>query len=372
MKILAIESATNTASVCIADKDDIISNFTLNTNKTHSETLVPLIDNMLNGIKMDIGEIDYIAITSGPGSYTGLRIGAAAAKAISFSMKLQGKSVPIIPISTLEALAFNYIEEENYICSILDAKAKRVYASLLKRKDDYNFENVLKDDVYKIKDLLDILPKDKKIRFVGDTHILQEEIKENENFISSSKYKNNIEARNIALLSIKKIENKETIDCDEFVPKYMIKSSAEQQSIRNMKEEDLEIVSKIESSSIKTPWKKESFKEALNDKNTMMIVSAAGNKVKGYAVVWLSKEEASLSNIAVDKEFRRLNIGTSLLKYIKNELLKLNIKELYLEVRKSNDAAINLYKKNGFKIVGERKNFYENPREDALLMKLEI
>ena len=122
MKILAIDASGGPVSAAIADESKIIGEYTLNFKMTHSQTLMPAIDKIIKDVGFDIKELDYIACTSGPGSFTGLRIGAATAKGLA-----HGLGIKIVPVPTLTALAYNIFETDKVICPIMDARRRQVY-----------------------------------------------------------------------------------------------------------------------------------------------------------------------------------------------------------------------------------------------------
>ena len=100
MKILAIESSGTTASVAVATQDKVIAQYSVNDKMTHSQTLLPMINEIMNFTKMSVDELDVIGVSAGPGSFTGLRIGSATAKGIALA-----KNIPVVTVPTLEAMA---------------------------------------------------------------------------------------------------------------------------------------------------------------------------------------------------------------------------------------------------------------------------
>lgn len=149
MIILSIDSSTDVATAAIANDEKIIAEFTLNNKKTHSQTLMPLIENMFSLAQMDIKDIDYIACTNGPGSFTGLRIGVCIAKGLA-----HGLNKPIVEVPTLDALAYNVFEYNNLIVPLIDARHNRAYYSFYKRNGnnlerlcDYSTDEV--ENIYK-------------------------------------------------------------------------------------------------------------------------------------------------------------------------------------------------------------------------------
>ncbi len=124
MRVLAIDSSGLTATVAIVEDDTTIAEFTINYKKTHSQTLLPMIDEMVKMVEADLNTIDAIAVAGGPGSFTGLRIGSATAKVWG----LLGK--PLIHIPTADAMAYSIYGCEDIICPIMDARRNQVYTGI--------------------------------------------------------------------------------------------------------------------------------------------------------------------------------------------------------------------------------------------------
>lgn len=135
-----------------------------------------------------------------------------------------------------------------------------------------------------------------------------------------------------------------------------------------LKEEDLEEITRIEKETFSIPWSYDSFKDTIDNENTLYLVARKDKEVAGYAGLWQSLDEGEITNVAVDAKFRRLGIANKLLNILEEKGHERGINAFFLEVRESNEAAIKLYEKQGFKHLGKRKNFYEKPREDALIM----
>lgn len=125
MKILAIDTTGHTASAAIITEDKLIAEFTLNDKLTHSQTILPMVAEICQKSETVLSTVDYIACAAGPGSFTGLRIGAATAKGLAFALQKE-----IVPVPTLDALAYNVFETEKIICPIMDARRNQVYTAL--------------------------------------------------------------------------------------------------------------------------------------------------------------------------------------------------------------------------------------------------
>jgi ribosomal-protein-alanine N-acetyltransferase len=143
--------------------------------------------------------------------------------------------------------------------------------------------------------------------------------------------------------------------------------------IRNMESEDIDNILELENMSFSTPWSKESFiKEIEENKLARYIVAKSNDKIIGYGGMWLILDEAHITNIAVHPEYRGEGIGNKLLNGLVDISKETMIKRMTLEVRKSNDPAINLYKNNDFIEVGIRPGYYSDTNEDAIIMWKEV
>ena len=125
MKILGLDSSGLVASVAIVEDNDLKGEYTVNYKKTHSQTLLPMLDEVAKMIELDLNSIDAIAVSGGPGSFTGLRIGSATAKGLGLAL---GK--PLIHIPTVDALAYNLAGNRDIICPLMDARRNQTYTGL--------------------------------------------------------------------------------------------------------------------------------------------------------------------------------------------------------------------------------------------------
>ena len=125
MKLLALDSSGLVASVAIVSDYALLAEYTVNYKKTHSQTIVPMLDEISDMIDLNLEEVDGIAVASGPGSFTGLRIGSATAKGLGMAL-----NKPIIPVPTLDSLAYNAFATDKVICPMMDARRNQVYTGL--------------------------------------------------------------------------------------------------------------------------------------------------------------------------------------------------------------------------------------------------
>lgn len=125
MKVLALDSSGMAASVAVAEDEKLLAEYTVNYKKTHSQTLLPMLDEIGKMIELDLNTVDAIAVAGGPGSFTGLRIGSATAKGLGLAL-----NKPLVHIPTLEGLAYNLYGTERLICPMMDARRNQVYTGL--------------------------------------------------------------------------------------------------------------------------------------------------------------------------------------------------------------------------------------------------
>ena len=125
MKILGIDSSGLVASVAVVEDDNLLGEFTMNYKKTHSQTLLPMLDTLAKMIELDLNTVDAIAVSGGPGSFTGLRIGSATAKGFGLALEK-----PLIHIPTVDALAYNLCGHRDMVCPLMDARRNQTYTGL--------------------------------------------------------------------------------------------------------------------------------------------------------------------------------------------------------------------------------------------------
>ena len=225
MKIIGIDSSTTVISVALLEDDKLIAEVVLNTQKKHSQRLMPMIDMILNEAGISAKDLDAIAVSSGPGSFTGLRIGITTAKALAWSL-----SKPLVAVSSLDALAANVQCKAQLICPVLNARRKEVYTAIYTMED--NKLRLLSDYMVCTPDeLIEILQqKDGQIVLLGDG---VEEVAE----VFQNKIADRLEilktidrlprASRIAYLGWQKLQKGETEDVMQLTPLYIRPSEAE-------------------------------------------------------------------------------------------------------------------------------------------------
>lgn len=227
MKILGIDASGLSASVAILEDEKLVAEYTINNKLTHSHTLMPMIDEICKMVNLDLATIDAIGVTSGPGSFTGLRISAGTAKGMAL-----GLDIPIVGIPTLDAIANNILYTDYVICPIMDARRNHLYTALYKWED--NLLNKLTDHmVIPVEDIINMLvERDEKVIFMGDgTDVYKEQIiaalGEKAYFAPPSLKLQR--ASTVALLAMEKAKLGETISHRDFEPTYLRPSQAERE-----------------------------------------------------------------------------------------------------------------------------------------------
>ncbi len=228
MKILAIDTSGENCSCSIMDDTKVIADYNLSTGTTHSETLLPMIDEMFRFSHLSLEDMDVLACSIGPGSFTGLRIGISTIKGFALSL-----NKPVVAVPTLLSLAQNVSSFEGLICAVLDAKNDNVYAGIytaksgiLNKQGDYQTGT--------IDDLINTLQElSQKVIFVGDGSIsFKEKIIENlgENAYFAPLHLTHQLSTSVAKIALEKAKNNEFDTADSLMPLYLKKSQAEREA----------------------------------------------------------------------------------------------------------------------------------------------
>ncbi|MDO4616513.1 MAG: tRNA (adenosine(37)-N6)-threonylcarbamoyltransferase complex dimerization subunit type 1 TsaB [Lachnospiraceae bacterium] len=227
MKILAIDSSGMVASVAVWENDLLLAEYTINYKKTHSQTLLPMLDEAAGMIELDLESVDAIAVTKGPGSFTGLRIGAATAKGLGLALKK-----PVIPVATVDALAYNLVYAEGLVCPIMDARRSQVYTGLY-RFHGAEMETLLEQTPMAVAELTEKLNDiGQKVLFLGDgvpvyESLLRERLTVDYAFVPA--HMNRQRAGALAALAALLYKKGEAVTAMEFQPEYLRQSQAERE-----------------------------------------------------------------------------------------------------------------------------------------------
>ena len=226
MIILGIESAALTASVAVVTDDLLTAEYTVNHKITHSQTLLPMLDEIVRMTQTDKRAVDAIAVSAGPGSFTGLRIGAATAKGLGLAL-----NKPLVPVPTLDAAAFNLYGTEALICPVMDARRNQVYNGLYHCAD--HLETVEHSRAIGVPELLEELNRrGERVIFLGDGVPVLREAAERELTVPFSFAPANsgrLRAASVAALGAVLFREGKTVPAEAFAPDYLRKSQAERE-----------------------------------------------------------------------------------------------------------------------------------------------
>ena len=133
VRILALDSSGLVASVALSEDENLIAEYTVQYKKTHSQTLLPMLQEICRMVELDLNTVDAVAVAAGPGSFTGLRIGSATAKGLAFAL-----NKPVVPVPTVDGLAYQMYGAGELVCPIMDARRSQVYTGIYEFVPDQN------------------------------------------------------------------------------------------------------------------------------------------------------------------------------------------------------------------------------------------
>lgn len=238
MKILALDSSGLVASTAIVEDDRLVAEYTIQYKKTHSQTLLPMLDEIRNMIGLDLSTVDAIAVAAGPGSFTGLRIGSATAKGLALAL-----DKPIVPVPTLEGLAYQMYGTDTLVCPIMDARRSQVYTGIYRfEADEQNGNSYQMKVVYpqcaaafnEIAGELNALGE--KVIFLGDgVPVFEERMREvlRVPYSLAPAHRNRQSAACVAVLGSIYYAQGRYVSGAEHAPEYLRLSQAERERLQN-------------------------------------------------------------------------------------------------------------------------------------------
>lgn len=235
--ILAIDTSATPVSCAILQDERILASYFSHTGLTHSQTLMPMVESVLNTARIGVSDLDALAVTAGPGSFTGVRIGVSAIKGLAFADNL-----PCIPVSTLSALARNVqgLPFCGVICCAMDARCKQVYCALFDQQQDGTQQRLTSDEAIAVDTLCERLASyNMPIMFVGDGaqlcfDMLHESIP---NIVLAPLSVRWQSAVGVALEAQDALERGETVSAQELLPTYLRLPQAERELRRRQAEQ---------------------------------------------------------------------------------------------------------------------------------------
>lgn len=227
MKILGLDSSGLVASVAVLEDDNLCAEYTVNFKKTHSQTLLPMLDVISEMIQLDLDTVDGIAVAAGPGSFTGLRIGSATAKGLGLALKK-----PLLAVPTLDALAYNLYDAKDLVCPIMDARRNQVYTGIYSF-EDHQLNVVRESDAMDIHQLIEQLNQmGREVIFLGDgvavyRNVIDEKLQVPYSYAPA--HCNKQRASAVAALGLLYMKEDKIVSAADFQPDYLRKSQAERE-----------------------------------------------------------------------------------------------------------------------------------------------
>jgi tRNA threonylcarbamoyladenosine biosynthesis protein TsaB len=237
MKILALDSSGMVATVALVTEEILLAEYTVNYKKTHSQTLLPMIDEIVKMIELDLSSVDGIAVSAGPGSFTGLRIGSATAKGLGLAL-----NKPLIAVPTLDGLAYNLYGTDKLICPMMDAKRNQVYTGLYEFKGE-EFGVISEQKAVPVEDIVEEINRlGREVIYLGDAVPVYRELLEANttvNYSFAPVHINRQRAGAVGALGLKYYLQNKLESAAEHEPVYLRLSQAEREraeKLRNGKE----------------------------------------------------------------------------------------------------------------------------------------
>lgn len=236
MRILGIESSSLVASAAVVENEVTLAEYTINYKKTHSQTLLPMIDEMMRLLDMEPSAVDAIAVSGGPGSFTGLRIGSATAKGLGLALKK-----PLIHVPTLDAMAYGLFGASGLICPMMDARRQQVYTGIYRFEE--RFEIVMEQSALAVADLAERLNAlGERVIFLGDgVPVYEKQLAETLTvpYCFAPAHVNRQRAASVAALGAVYFAEGKTETAAEHKPDYLRKSQAEREREEKEREGNL-------------------------------------------------------------------------------------------------------------------------------------
>ena len=228
MILLAIESSSLVASIAIMSDDTLLGEYTTNFKKTHSQTLLPMMNELVQMTGISMADVDAIVISGGPGSFTGLRIGAATAKGLGLALEK-----PLVNVPTVDAIAYNLYGTDKLICPMMDARRNQTYTGIYEFVDD-EFKIVVEQCAISVDELIDKINElGREVIFLGDgVPVFKDSLDEKLNVTHSyaPAHMNRQRAGAVAVLGGKYYAGGKYETAAEHEPNYLRQSQAEREA----------------------------------------------------------------------------------------------------------------------------------------------
>ncbi len=231
MKVLAIDSSGLVATVAVVEDNELLAEYTTNYKKTHSQTLLPMLEHVKEMIDLDLNTVDYLAVAAGPGSFTGLRIGSATVKGLGLAL-----NKPVVEVPTLEGLAYNLCGTDHLVCPLMDARRNQVYTGIYEfeaEEHTWQMKTVKEQCAVDVAEIIEECNKlGRPVIFLGDgVPVYEAKIAElcRVPYTFAPAGMNRQRAAAVAALAVKYAGEGKLVSAAEHAPEYLRKSQAERE-----------------------------------------------------------------------------------------------------------------------------------------------
>ncbi|MGN0170373.1 MAG: tRNA (adenosine(37)-N6)-threonylcarbamoyltransferase complex dimerization subunit type 1 TsaB [Lachnospiraceae bacterium] len=235
MKILGLDTSGMVASVAVVEEDILLAEYTINYKKTHSQTLLCMLDEVVKMTELDLNSVDAIAVSAGPGSFTGLRIGSATAKGLGMALKKE-----LVHVPTVDGLAYNMVGARELVCPLMDARRNQVYTGLYRFEQD-RMTTLVEQCAVDIQDIMEEINQRKEaVVFLGDgVPVYRSVIEESCRvpFYFAPAHMNRQRGASVAALGLRYAKEGKTETAAAHRPEYLRQTQAERERNERMSHE---------------------------------------------------------------------------------------------------------------------------------------
>ena len=370
MLVLAFDTALDACSAALVRDDDTLANVSEPLSRGHAERLAPMLREIMSSAGSTFRDLDAIAVTTGPGTFTGVRIGLAMARSLSIALNR-----PAIGISTLEALAHTAAGgRSGSVAGIIDARRGQVYVQVF----DRDMREIASPQALPPEDAARLLPDSAWL--VGSGARLVKPFLPDAEVIEGGSVP---DAATIARLA----QQREP-DRHPAIPLYLRAPDAKPQArqagltplkvnIQSTGPEASDMLSSLHGAGFEKGWEADEFRTMLNAPGMLTLVAKldTDDTPAGFIVCRAAAGEAEIITLAVRTECRRRNVANRLVEQAVKQLKEVQAGDLHLEVDSENIAARSLYLKAGFAVTGKRPGYYrkaDGTRSDAVIMSRKL
>ncbi len=363
MKILAVDTALGACSIALLDNDTVVAHRWTAMARGHAEALAPMVAQGLRQAGLTFSDIDKLAVTTGPGTFTGQRVGLAFMRGLRLALDR-----PLVGITTLDAMAAAAAAESGLsaVAVLHEAKRNEVYAALFVEGEP-RLQVQVADFAAMMVNIHSVTCLSESLALAGTG------AEAAANWFSQHGVSVELTTvRQPDALWVARLAARVLQPAEEVKPLYLrppdAKLAANAVRLRAAVRSDGKLLAALNEACLQQAWEPHFFEQVLQSPGGFGLIAEANGTAAGFALARAVADEAEILAIGVIRAFRRNGIGRRLLRETTIRATELGASTLFLEVAEGNQPARNLYENHGFRIMGKRKDYYEG-REDALLLR---